>query len=367
MSCLVTAVSSSSRPTKELSCTGRLLANTSRVRNGGKSTASPARRAGTRAPRARGRGAGAHRDRAARTRRASSRGGAPRWPATRAPGLRGPRSSAAPPCSRRCRSSRRHAARPGRCGCRHGRAARRGCPRFARQSTLYGDGGARPGVGRAERGVHAVARHLHDVALVCGRSASRRISSWRASAALHRVRILLPQARRAFEIRKQESDRPRRQLSHSAPSEARTPPSKPGKPDGRHPQPTRPECRPTERLRRASSRRWACLERTLRRLVETAQHGTLRSAGPAQRQPIAEVSTALGVRWSQSRCAAWLRYSPSEAKLEQEVGASCSESEPGAAWPRYSPVGPQVTARLSLAFTRCSWSGVASTVIALDG
>ena len=67
---------------------------------------------------------------------------------------------------------------------------------------------------RRERGVDAVAGRLDDVAAVRARSPSRRIASWRASAAAHRVGVLLPQARRALEVGEQERHRPRRQLRH---------------------------------------------------------------------------------------------------------------------------------------------------------
>ena len=46
---------------------------------------------------------------------------------------------------------------------------------------------------------------------------SRRISSWRAKRIPHRVGLLLPQTRRALEIREEERHRPRRQLDHRHP------------------------------------------------------------------------------------------------------------------------------------------------------
>ena len=88
-----------------------------------------ARRAGRHARCARGRGGDVRRGRAATRRPGARRGQAPRWRARARPGHRSPPTRASRRGSPRCRSSRRRALRPGRCGCPCGPAADRSRPR----------------------------------------------------------------------------------------------------------------------------------------------------------------------------------------------------------------------------------------------
>jgi len=64
--------------------------------------------------------------------------------------------------------------------------------------------------------VRAVTRRLHEVTRVRGdRRAHQLVVT--SQCTLHRIRVLLPQARRTLDVGEKERDRPRRQLAHPTP------------------------------------------------------------------------------------------------------------------------------------------------------
>ena len=209
------------------------------------------------------------------------------------------------PVHRRCRSSRRRAARPRRCGCPSGPAAAsaRATPRAP----------ARAARRRPRRRV--VRGREHRVDAVTGRLDHRAVVGLDGVAedlvvarerGVHRARVLLPQARRTLEVREQERHRPRRQIDHRHFPPVRSAQATPlGEAFRRR--------RRGSRRRRGASRRWS--RGTSPRAARRTRWRRARGRGCPSRAVRARPRPPRTARSPGCSCAAIVRIGPAATRL----------------------------------------------------